>query len=89
MQRSLGQERVGERSFEDFIDPLKVPVAQRNSKRPLPPLAMLAATSPGTRRGEESPRASSAKRSPRGTCEAEEMTAFSVISRDIGAATRA
>jgi hypothetical protein len=39
----------------------KVPVAQLNSKRPLPPRAMLAATSPGTRRGEKSCRASYAK----------------------------
>src|SRR6202158_313777 len=40
-QRSLVQEKVGERSSDDFHDPLKVPVAQRNSKQPLPPLAML------------------------------------------------
>ena len=50
---SLSKERVGERSSEDFNDSLKAPVAQRNSRRPLPPLAMLAATSPWTRRGEE------------------------------------
>jgi hypothetical protein len=49
----LSKERVGERSSEDFNDSLKVNVAQRNSKRPLLPLAMRAATSPGTRRGEE------------------------------------
>jgi hypothetical protein len=39
---SLSKERVRERSSEDFNDSLKVPVAQQNSKRPLPPLAMLA-----------------------------------------------
>jgi hypothetical protein len=31
-----------------FQDPLKVPLAQQNSEQPLSPLAMLAATSPGT-----------------------------------------
>jgi hypothetical protein len=35
------KERVGERSSEYLNDPLKVPVAQRNSERPLPPLATL------------------------------------------------
>jgi hypothetical protein len=51
---SLSKERVGERSSDDSHDPLKVRVAQQNSEEPLPPLAMLAATSPGTRRGKKS-----------------------------------
>ena len=33
----------------DFREPLEVPVPQWNSDEPLPPLAMLAATSPGSK----------------------------------------
>src|ERR1700730_5568711 len=54
---SLSKERVRERSSEDLTIRLEA-LSPRNSKRPLPPLAMLASTSPGTRRGEESCRGS-------------------------------
>jgi hypothetical protein len=57
----LSKERVWERFSDFFHHSLKVLLVQRNSKRPLPPLAMLAATSPGTRRGEEPRGASHAK----------------------------
>ena len=46
------KERVGERSSEYLNDPLKVPVAQRSSERPLP----LATTPLGTRRDEQASR---------------------------------
>jgi len=39
-----------------IYEPLEVAVPQSNSDEPLPPLAMLAATSPGSRRGEEESR---------------------------------
>src|SRR6266851_3080652 len=42
---------LGRGSMVDFRDLIEVAAAQRDSDRPLPPLAMLAATSPGSRRG--------------------------------------